>query len=260
MITDVELVHLEKALGVATLTLDSPLNRNALSAQLRNELWERLQDALNDERIRVVIITHTGPVFCAGADLKEAREPGGQKGTTDEFINTLDALWQSGKPSIARLAGPARAGGIGLMAACDFAVASDSATFSFSEVRIGVVPAVISVPLRERVLPHALHRYFLTGETFDAGRAVEIGLVTSAVPAEKLDTEVRRLTDDLILGAPGALARTKALLHGSEPSLLQGLKAMQELSKSYFSSAEGQEGVNAFADKRKPAWVPTASA
>lgn len=140
MITDTELVHLEKGLGVATLTLDSPLNRNALSAQLRDELWERLQDALNDDRIRVVILTHTGPVFCAGADLKEAREPGGQKGSTDEFINTLDALWQSGKPSIARLAGPARAGGIGLMAACDFAVASHSATFRFRRCASGLFP------------------------------------------------------------------------------------------------------------------------
>ncbi|ALV43684.1 enoyl-CoA hydratase [Pseudarthrobacter sulfonivorans] len=254
--TSTELVHLEKERGVATLTLDSPQNRNALSAQLRSELWERLQEALNDDAVRVIVLTHTGPVFCAGADLKEARQPGGQKGSTDDFLAVLDALWQSGKPVVARLSGPARAGGLGLMAACDFAVATDSTTFAFTEVRIGVVPAVISVPLQARVIPHALHRYFLTGETFDARRAVEIGLLTAAVSGENLDAEVRRLTDDLILGAPGALARTKELLHASAPSLLESLKTMQAVSKAYFSSSEGQEGVRAFSEKRTPSWIP----
>jgi hypothetical protein len=165
--TTTELVHLTAERGVSTITLDSPRNRNALSAQLRTELLQLLEEALRDESTRVIVLTHTGSVFCAGADLKEARSADTTQ-SGGELIALLEKLMTSDKPVVARLAGPARAGGIGLVAACDFAIAADTVTFGFSEVRIGVIPSIISVPLRLRVLPPALHRLFLTGETFDA--------------------------------------------------------------------------------------------
>jgi methylglutaconyl-CoA hydratase len=256
--TETELVRLSTHRGVATVTLDSPGNRNALSARLRRELWACVQRALDDSSVRVIVLSHTGPVFCAGADLKEARQPGGQEGSTDDFLAVLGALWSSEKPVVARLAGPARAGGLGLAAVCDFVVAADTTTFAFTEVRLGVVPAVISVPLRARVSPAVLHRLFLTGEVFDAHHAVDIGLLTAAVPEAALDDEVRRLTDLLGLGGPAALAATKHLLRPATTAFVDELREMQTLSQRFFSSPEGQEGMRSFAEKRPAAWVPTA--
>jgi methylglutaconyl-CoA hydratase len=256
--TTAELVHLDVAGGVATITLDSPANRNALSAQLRGELAAHLDAALADEAVRVVVLTHTGRVFCSGMDLKEARGAGlGDQGVF-EFPRILQTLWTSPKPVVARLAGPARAGGVGLVAACDIAVAAEEATFAFSEVRIGVVPAVISVTVLPRLLPRAAHELFLTGETFDARRAAAIGLLNSAVPADALDAEVGRYVEALRLGAPGALAATKALLGRERPAALDAQFAeMLELSALHFAGAEGQEGIRAFGEKRPPTWVIT---
>ncbi|HZG90064.1 MAG TPA: enoyl-CoA hydratase-related protein, partial [Pseudonocardia sp.] len=161
-------------------------------------------------------------------------------------------------PVIARLAGPARAGGVGLVAACDLAVAATEASFAFSEVRIGVVPAVISVTVLPRLTARAAQELFLTGETFDADRAARIGLITSAVPAGQLDAEVARYVDMLRRGAPGALAATKRLLR--EPptgTMAERFAAMQELSAGFFAGPEGQEGMRAFAEKRPPSWAST---
>src|SRR3989442_1636600 len=160
-----ELVHYEVQRGIATITLDSPHNRNALSAQLRSELRDHLSTAVGDDTVRVIVLSHTGPVFCAGMDLKEAGgASAGQQGV-NEFPAILEQIWTSPKPVVARLAGPARAGGIGMIAACDIAVAAHSATFAFSEVRIGVVPAVISLTVLPRLNPRAAHELFLTGDT-----------------------------------------------------------------------------------------------
>ena len=252
-----ELVHLDVVGGVATVTLDSPANRNALSARLRAELLDQLEAALRDETVRVVVLTHTGTVFCSGMDLKEARGGAPDAQGINEFPALLEALWTSPKPSVARLAGPARAGGVGLVAACDIAVAADSVTFAFTEVRLGVVPAVISVPVLPRLLPRAAHELFLTGEVFGAARAVEIGLLNSCVPAAELDAEVARFTRMLALGGPEALAATKLLLTaGTEGAFGQALAAATELSARHFTSDEGQEGICAYAEKRPASWVP----
>ncbi|OQO89520.1 enoyl-CoA hydratase [Saccharomonospora piscinae] len=252
-----ELVHYTTAAGVATITLDSPHNRNALSAQLRSELGARLDQALGDDTVRVVVLDHTGPVFCAGMDLKEARGAGaGQQGVND-FPALLHRLWTSPKPVVAKLAGPARAGGVGLVAATDIAVAVEDATFAFTEVRIGVVPAVISVTVLPRLDARAAHELFLTGETFDARRAAAIGLLNAAVPAGELDATVRRYTTALALGAPTALAATKELLQGEVARTMpETFEAMQSLSAQFFAGEEGQEGIAAFAEKRRPNWVP----
>ncbi|WP_219419450.1 enoyl-CoA hydratase-related protein [Pseudonocardia nigra] len=255
-----ELVHLDVDAGVATIILDSPANRNALSAQLRRELLAHLDTAIADDAARVIVLTHTGPVFCAGMDLKESRGAGAEDQGVTEFPAILEKIWTSPTPVVARLAGPARAGGVGIVAACDIAVAAADATFAFSEVRIGVVPAVISVTVLPRLLPRAAHELFLTGETFDAHRATEIGLVNSAVPGFDLDAEVHRFVEMLRLGAPGALAATKEMLRGDRPAALRDQFAeMLELSAAFFAGEEGQEGMRAFAEKRKPSWAVTSS-
>ena len=252
-----ELVHLTVETGTATITLDSPPNRNALSAQLRRELSAYLDAVMADDSVRVVVLTHTGPVFCSGMDLRESRGAGSADQGVNEFPGILTTLWTSPKLVIARLAGPARAGGVGMVAACDIAVASTDATFAFTEVRIGVVPAVISVAVLPRLAPRAAHELFLTGETFGAERAASVGLINSAVAPEGLDAEVLRYRDMLARGGPTALAGTKALLRRSRAEDLQDdLRAMTSLSADYFASEEGQEGMAAFGEKRSPSWVP----
>jgi methylglutaconyl-CoA hydratase len=251
-----ELVHLEVAAGVATITLDSPDNRNALSARLRRELMAHLDTAVADGSVRVIVLSHTGRVFCSGMDLRESRGAGEQEQGVNEFPPVLERIWGSPMPIIARVAGPARAGGVGLLAACDIVVAAEDATFAFSEVRLGVVPAIISVTVLPRLQPRAAHELFLTGETFDGNRALQIGLVNSAVPAVDLDAEVARFVDALRLGAPGALAATKELLHRERASSIrEEFVAMRELSARSFAGEEGQEGMRAFAEKRTPSWA-----
>lgn len=251
-----ELVHYTEARGVATITLDSPHNRNALSARLRRELLAHLDTALETDGVRVIVLDHTGPVFCAGMDLKEARGGGSSKQGVHGFPEILEKIWSAPKPVVAKLAGPARAGGLGLVTACDIAVAVREATFAFTEVRIGVTPAMISVTVLPRLLPHAAHELFLTGETFDAERAATIGLLNSCVARENLDDEVARYTDMLMLGGPQALATTKRILRAPRPAdITESFTEMTKLSAELFASAEGQEGIAAFAEKRKPNWV-----
>ncbi|HEV7654027.1 MAG TPA: enoyl-CoA hydratase-related protein [Mycobacteriales bacterium] len=250
-----ELVHFSVSGGVATLTLDSPPNRNALSAALMEQLSSGLAAAVAEDAVRVIVLTHTGRVFCSGADLKgtaAAQQAGDMPIASVPHL--LTALAQSPKPVIARIGGPARAGGIGLIAACDIALAARSATFAFTEVRLGVVPAVISIPVLPLLQPQAARELFLTGEVFDATRAAEIGLLTRVVEDADLDAEVARYAEMLALGAPGALAAAKDLL--AHPST--DYAAMSALSADRFAGPEGREGVAAFTQKRRPSWAPPA--
>jgi len=253
-----ELVHSTVTDGVATLTLDSPANRNALSPQLMGELAAGLAAALADPAVRVLVLSHTGRVFCSGMDLKAAaRASGAGDMPVTAFPDILTTLWTSPKPVVARVAGPARAGGVGLVAACDIAVAGRSATFAFTEVRIGVVPAVISVPVLPRLAPRAAHELFLTGEVFDADRAAAIGLVNTAVEDADLDAEVERYVDMLVRGAPGALAATKEMLRRSPAGSMEAdFAAMAALSAERFAGEEGREGMAAFAAKLPASWIP----
>lgn len=256
------LVRREVSGGVATITLDSPRNRNALSVRLLGDLEDRLNGALADETVRVIVLTGAGPVFCAGADLKEQRiAPGDahEAPVTASFPEIMSLIWESPKPVVCRLNGTARAGGLGLVAACDFAIAPDSASFAFTEVRLGVVPAMISVTVLRRLDPRAAAEYLLTGEVFDAARAQEIGLLTRAVPEKDLDETVAHYTGMLLRGGPEALALTKQLVR-TVPTLPveEGMRRMARLSAERFASAEGREGIAAFAEKRPPSWVPRA--
>ncbi|SDQ75089.1 enoyl-CoA hydratase-related protein [Actinopolyspora saharensis] len=251
-----ELVHREVDNGVATITLDSPHNRNALSARLRGELLEALDASAADDSTRLIVLDHTGPVFCAGMDLKESRSESAENQGINEVPRLVERIWNSPKPVVAKLAGPARAGGLGLVSAADIAVAAEEATFAFSEVRIGVVPAVISVTVLPLLRARQAHELFLTGETFDARRAVDIGLLNSAVPAERLDTEVTRYSGMLAEGAPNALAATKEMLRSPRPDDLEtDFANMLELSARHFTSEEAAEGMRAFAEKRAPSWA-----
>src|SRR3954468_16010828 len=208
-----ELVRTATVAGVTTVTLDSPANRNALSTPLMTQLMDALAAAVTDTAVRVVVISHTGPVFCSGVDLKEtaaARESG--RVPAELLADVLAALWEFPKPVVGRVGGPARAGGLGLIAAADIAVCTREATFAFSEVRLGVIPAVISATVLPRLTPRAATELYLTGEVFDGVRAAEIGLVTAAVPAADLDATVDRYVDALVRGGPLALAGAKQLL------------------------------------------------
>jgi methylglutaconyl-CoA hydratase len=252
------LVRTVTGAGVATMTLDSPANRNALSTPLMRELLDALAEALTDPSVRAVVLSHTGPVFCSGADLKEtaeARETG--RVPAEMLADVLAALWEFPKPVVARVGGPARAGGLGLIAAADIAVCTTEATFAFSEVRLGVIPAVISATVLPRLAPRAAAELYLTGDVFDGARAAEIGLVTAAVPATELDDAVSRFCASLVRGGPLALAGAKQLLRRTPKApVREELADLSERSAGYFRSAEGREGVAAFREKRDAAWVP----
>jgi methylglutaconyl-CoA hydratase len=251
------LVRKEVADGVATITLDSPPNRNALSIGLLAELSECLDWALAEAAARVIVLTGTGTVFCSGADLKEQRGEDTAAPVTASFPEVMTMIWESPKPVICRLNGTARAGGLGLVAACDFAIAPETASFAFTEVRLGVVPAMIAVPVLRRLDPRAAAEYFLTGEVFDAATAARIGLLTRAVPEDELDATVRHYAEMLMRGGPEALAIAKRLVREiPETPFEEGLRRMTELSAARFTSGEGQEGIAAYMEKRPPKWVP----
>src|SRR4051794_28074864 len=240
-----ELVRTATAAGVTTLTLDSPANRNALSTALMGELLDRLSAAVSDPSVRAVVLSHAGPVFCSGADLKETAEAGANgRIPADLMGDVLAAIWEFPKPVVARVGGPARAGGLGLIAAADIAVCTLPATFAFSEVRLGVIPAIISATVLPRLAPRAAAELYLTGNVFDGRRAAEIGLVTSAVPADALDAAVDAYVKSLVRGGPLALAGTKQLLRRvSQPSIRVELAELSRRSAGYFRSEEGREGV-----------------
>jgi methylglutaconyl-CoA hydratase len=250
------LVRSELAGGVATITLDSPRNRNALSTALIGQLTAALDWAVADPGVRVIVLSHTGPVFCSGADLKEtaAAVLAGSM-PAERMGEVFAAIWESPKPVVARVGGPARAGGLGLVAAADIAICSTDATFAFSEVRLGVVPALISSTVLPRLAPRAAAELFLTGDTFDGPRAAEIGLVTAAVAAADLDATVARFARSLGRGAPRALATTKQLLRRDAPPIRARLAELTATSVEFFGSEDGREGVRAYAEKRDPSWV-----
>jgi methylglutaconyl-CoA hydratase len=254
-----ELVRTATAAGVTTLTLDSPANRNALSTPLIRELLDGLTAALTDPAVRAVVLSHTGPVFCSGADLKETAEARANGRIPAELVgDLLAAIWEFPKPVLARIAGPARAGGLGLIAAADIAICTQEATFAFSEVRLGVIPAVISATVLPRLAPRAAAELYLTGEVFDGVRAAQVGLVTAAVPAADLDQTVARYRRALVLGGPLALAGTKQLLRRTPGQNIRAdLAELATRSAGYFRSDEGREGVAAFREKRPASWVPT---
>ncbi|MFJ4063167.1 enoyl-CoA hydratase family protein [Streptomyces albogriseolus] len=241
------LIGRSRTRGVETLSLDAPERRNALSAVLVGDLAAALTDAGKDTGVRAVVLTHTGNTFSAGADLKDPPAPSALTGLLRQIVELP-------KPVVARVTGHVRAGGLGLLAACDIAVASRAATFAFTEVRIGVAPAVISLPLLPRTDPRALARYYLTGERFDADEAARIGLLT--VAGDDADDTLAPVLDGLRRSAPEALAETKRLLTAKVLETFdRDADALTALSARLFASAPAREGMTAFLERRDPEWV-----
>ncbi|MFD3971862.1 enoyl-CoA hydratase family protein [Streptomyces cyaneofuscatus] len=243
------LIARERDRGVATLTLDSPANRNALSAALVGEVREALAAAAADETVRAVVLAHTGSTFCAGADLKAPPEP-------EAFVGLMRDIVALPKPVVARVDGHVRAGGLGLLAACDIAVAGEASSFALTESRLGLAPAVISLTLLPRVDRTAANRYYLTGERFDAAEAARIGLVTVAAGDVDLDKALEPVLDGLRRASPQGLAASKELVTATVlRSFDQYAEDLIARSAALFASEEAREGMTAFLERRDPAWV-----
>jgi enoyl-CoA hydratase len=249
-----QLVQYSTDRGIARIALDSPANRNALSAALVGQLGSFLSEAAADDAVRAVELTHTGSTFCAGADLTEARK-GGMKDGTLRVLAVLRQIVALDKPVVGSIDGHVRAGGLGLVGACDIVLAGPACTFAFTEVRLGLAPAMISLTTLPRLDPRAASRYYLTGETFDAATAERIGLITQAV--EDIYAGTSAVLDALRKASPQGLRETKPLLTGA---ILDGFAARADAlaaqSARLFSSVEAAEGMAAFLEKRPPSWVP----
>lgn len=245
--------------GVATLTMDQQHNRNALTPALLNGLADGLDNALAEDAVRVIVLTNTGPAFCAGADLSGGGPAGGGSGAAAPrrgLAEILTAIQDAPKPVVARIAGHCLGGGIGLAAACDLSVAGDNVRFGFTEVRIGVVPAIISVVCLPKLRRGDALELFLSGERISAARAAEIGLITRSVLAADLDNETDAVVANLRDGGPAALAAAKQLVYAvPRMDRRAAFARTTELSRSLFASAEAAEGMAAFREKRPPSWA-----
>ncbi|GGP89208.1 enoyl-CoA hydratase [Streptomyces virginiae] len=240
-------VHATTAAGVTTLTLDSPANRNALSAELVAELRAAFAAAGADPAVRAVVLTHTGGTFCSGADLKSPFDPA-------DFVALLREIAELPKPVVARVTGHVRAGGLGLLGVCDITAAGPQSSYAFTETHLGVVPAVISAPLLPRLDPRAAARYFLTAEAFDAAEAARIGLLT--LHGDDVDEILAPVLAGLRKAGPQALAATRRLVTAPvRAALAQDGIALTELSARHFASAEAREGITARFERRDPSWA-----
>lgn len=252
-----ELVHYAVEDAVARLTLDSPHNRNALSGALVEQLHAGFASAAADPAVRCVVLGHAGGTFCAGADLGEAagRSPGDiAVDRAREMTHLLRAILELPVPVIGAIDGHVRAGGLGLVGACDIVVAGPASTFALTEARIGVAPSIISLTLLPKLSARAAGRYFVTGEKFGADEAARIGLVTVAAPA--VDAAVASLAAEVTNGSPQGLAASKALTTAAILEDFDRLAdGLAQQSARLFDSDEAREGMLAFLQKRPPAWV-----
>lgn len=249
------------ARGVATLTLNRPDRRNALNEALIAHMTDALcrLDARSD--VRVVVLTGNGPNFSAGADIEWMQRmagdtPENNEADADALARLLRALDRLSKPTIAVVHGAAYGGGVGLVACCDIVIASEGASFCLSEVRLGVIPAVIGPFVIRSIGARQARRFVLTAEVISAEQAREIGLVHEAAPEQNLPTARDRVIEALLNGAPGAQAEAKALIflcHGRSIDDELMREAARRLAARR-ASPEGREGLSAFLEKRSPAW------
>jgi methylglutaconyl-CoA hydratase len=246
---------------IATITLNRPHVRNALNTQLIQELTTIFTELSFDERLHGIILTGSGTAFCAGADIHTMQEAIAyteeqnladalQLNTMLQTINTFPC------PVIARVNGDAVGGGVGLVAVCDIVIATESTRFAFSEVRLGIAPAVISPYIIKKIGENMARVLFVTGERFSAARALSIGLVHSIVPAEHLDDAIQKAIDELLRGAPQAIRACKTLaLQVGQMTNEQASQYTAETIAHLRVSPEGQEGLKAFLEKRSPYWL-----
>ncbi|THV24333.1 enoyl-CoA hydratase-related protein [Glycomyces paridis] len=241
------------ARNVASITLDAPDRRNALSIRMIAQLREALAAAVADDQVRVVLIDHTGPVFCAGADLKEsAAATCLEELPAAHLAELLADLCESPKPVVALAKGGAKGGGLGLLAAADVTVLEGNQSFAFSEVRLGVVPAVIAPVVARHLSPAQMRSVFLLGDPFEAYGS-GVGLFTHTVVEGMGDKRAAEVVQSLVAGGPSAQAGIKVLT--ATPNLRQELRDAAAVTAEYFFSEEGREGVRSFIEKRAPSWV-----
>jgi methylglutaconyl-CoA hydratase len=246
---------------VARVTLNRPDVRNAFNDQMLDDLLEAFTAVRADPDTRVVVLTGEGKSFCAGGDLhwmKRVINHTYEENYEDSLRLTrmLREIYACPKPVIGRINGSAVGGGTGVVAVCDIAIASEDATFAFTETKLGLTPATISPYLLKRMGERNLRQYFLTGERFSASRAAEMGLVDAVVPTGELDTAVDAKLGMILTGGPKALAGAKELIREiSERSLEENGPYTAEAIARLRISDEGQEGMNAFLSKRKPRWI-----
>ena len=247
---------------LATITLTQPEVRNAFSDEVIADITHAFHAVGKRSDVRAVVLAAEGPAFCAGANLNWMRRMADY--TRDEnredaglLAEMLRVIYECPQPTIARVQGDVYAGGMGLVAACDMAVAAEGAGFCLSEVKIGLIPATISPYVIRAMGARAAHRYFLTGERFDAAEALRIGFVHRVVPAEELDNAVDGLLKHLVSAGPAAARACKRLvIDVAEREINEQLiAATVEGIADIRASAEGKEGVQAFLQKRKPAWL-----
>ncbi len=245
--------------GVATLTLNRPEARNTMDLETMRALHAALESTDADDAVRVVVITGSGNTFCSGADLKGATQANNDDkrwNGPSAIVTVLEAMLHHRKPLIARVQGHVAGGGNGLVAACDLAVSVESAKFAYSEVRLGLAPAVISVVCLNKMNVADGFELFLTGERVSAERMKQAGLLNSVVPDAALDTAVGTWCDQLRQGGPKALAATKQLLHNVRTMPQREAFAWTaEMSTELFGSAEAQAGMTAFLNKQKAPWA-----
>lgn len=248
--------------GVVTVTMDRPEVRNAFDADLIARLRTTFEGLHDEPELRAVVLTGADGIFSAGADLNWMKGMVGhsfEENVTDsrDFESMLRAVHACPRPVIARIEGHALGGGTGLVACCDIAVATRDALFAFSEVRLGIIPAVISPYVIRKVAPTHARHLFLTGERFDARRAREIGLVHDVVADDELDEVVSEVVDGLLRGGPRAQGEIKALLAElrRRPDLDDAADYTVETIARLRVSDEGQEGMNAFLERRPPGWI-----
>ncbi len=256
-----ERIQVEHDGPVARVWLARPDARNAFDGLMVTELRKALFELKDDDAVRVIVLGGRGPAFCAGADLQWMQAMAAF--SRDENLREAQALadlfftvYESPKPVVARVHGAALGGGAGLVAASDIPVAALGTQFGFTEVRLGILPAVISPYVLRKIGESAARELFLTGERFEAVRAQEIGLVRAAVPPEHLDAAVEARVQELLKAAPRAVAEAKALIREVAFRRVEDVQRYTvEAIAEIRISPEGQEGMRAFLEKRKPGWL-----
>lgn len=253
---------IEKRNTVAIVTLNRPEIRNALSDEMIEDLAQTFLELDADDDVRVVVLAGAGKAFCAGADLNAMLRSANNSyeqnlAAAQRFARMLATLDRMSKPTVARVHGPAYAGGAGLVAACDIAIGSQDAEFALTEVKLGIAPAVIGPYLVRAMGERLARRYFLSGEKIDAGEAYRLRLLSDVSPPEELDGAVNALLGHLVVGAPQAQAKIKDLVRSISASALDDALVADTARRiaDIRASAEGREGIASFLEKRKPAWV-----
>jgi len=253
--------------GIGVIWMNRPEVRNAFNETMIAELTQAFQSADADKQIRAVVLAGHGPAFCAGADLNWMKKMSGyslkeNRADAMGLATMMNTIYMMKKPTVARVHGPAFAGGMGLVAACDIAIASQDAEFCLSEAKLGLTAATISPYVVAAMGERQARRYFLSAERFTAAEAFRIGLVHDLAPAEELDAAVNALLGHLVAASPAAIAASKELIRTVarapiDRKMIAGTAARIAAARA---SAEGKEGIRSFLEKRKPAWAQIESA